>query len=84
MGDDENRYYRCWNCGFRGVDIRRDELGDGRGWEVGEVQEISYDRFLTIESGFNPYVAQGIGNRGIGLMSIITGGCPSCGTKNWK
>ena len=30
-GDDRNRYFRCWNCGFI-CDSKRDELGDSDSW----------------------------------------------------
>lgn len=50
-GDDEGKYYRCWNCGFV-CDASRDKLGDG---EAGDNHTASSTGDSLYLAGVRPY-----------------------------
>ena len=95
-GLDAGRYFRCWNCGFV-CDIDRDSLGGARsgsgvnpqeyypqpdtGVEVGQCVLGGLDSvFVALEQGADG-LAKGIQHS---LWAVVSGGCPLCGSKNWK
>jgi hypothetical protein len=97
-GDDAGRWFRCWNCGFI-CDSERDLIDPTgqRGVEVVEYSLTSAESRL-IEPGVyahagGPFVV-GVTMRldSDGSYTApnrlyrrsVTGGCPSCGIKNWR
>lgn len=99
-GEDDGKYYRCWNCGFI-CNVDRDALGDdhslsGLSYSVKEPEE--YDTVLPGEDGtlFTTFV---LSTGHIAPVSLADGteatvrrvwypsdakGCPFCGTLNWR
>ena len=76
-GEDDGKFFRCWNCGFI-CDVERDGLGDGE-----SVSNISYDTFETIystddDSTGRPGTGRPVGgsvdghNDGIALLQMAT------------
>lgn len=56
-GDDEGKYYRCWNCGFI-CNVDRDSLGDGESRD-GASTEFYYDYYPQSEGAYRG-VASGL------------------------
>jgi hypothetical protein len=94
--EDAKRYYRCWNCGFP-IDSERETSGDAgdvamKIHEQTDVEaRISPSEVYTFEitgwreSGINLLYADGTLQMPKVVQSTVsTGGCPFCGTKNWK
>lgn len=50
-GDDDGRYFRCWNCGFV-CDSQRDELGDSE--SRGGDDHTNYYRYAQPDSSVSP------------------------------
>lgn len=94
--EDAKRYYRCWNCGFP-IDSRRETSGDGSDIKFvehttsGVANAVGFSDVFTFEvvgwreSGINLLYADGTLQPGKQIFTTVsTGGCPFCGTKNWK
>ena len=95
-GDDADRYFRCWNCGFV-CDAQRDSLTS-----ADESANIPYTDALELTSETDGqkrhiatlstgHVAVRLGADGSTAKTVvhnhisdISGGCPFCGTKNWR
>lgn len=96
-GEDAKRYYRCWNCGFP-IDSKREIAGDGGdiGFKehhpsgladrVGGSSVYTFEIVGWRESGINLLYADGVTPQPVNPVysTVPTGGCPFCGTKNWK
>lgn len=96
-GDDEGRYFRCWNCGFR-CDTRRDRLGDKMSVSGNAVEECLTVNHLgsrmdgdhrsgVIVMDFlnvNNQALLGPGGVKHDMKPIVGSGCPHCGTPNWR
>lgn len=99
-GDDANRYYHCWFCGFV-CDVERDALGGAdSGSGVGHVDALEpsgeADGQVRLKSCLGGmlehyHVAQKLGPDGETPYQVyhnykanISSGCPFCGSKNWR
>ncbi len=96
-GNDDGKYYKCWNCGFV-CNVDRDALGDGQsrdGVAIKEFIEIAYgglpSSFAVLGSSIGHFhVALEKGADGTAktiehnLMAKDGSGCPLCQTLNWK
>lgn len=92
-GDDEDKYYRCWNCGFI-CNVDRDALGgrystDGTvltNAAIPAVGNITDGRGIEMSRWTVSPVADADGNpRTVAYAFDISGdGCPSCHTRNWR
>lgn len=89
---DYKNWYRCWNCGFR-VKYGRDSLGGERSQSgVGQEEYTPLpDQPISVVGGLDgSLVAQKLDAAGNPLTSrvyykaTVSGGCPLCGTVNWK
>jgi hypothetical protein len=93
-GLDHGKYFMCWNCGFV-CDVDRDELGDAEtragdnqtsystpayGNAGGNAETALEDYTVVMELGPDG-TAKGVRHP---IMSDVTGGCPFCGSKNWR
>ena len=95
-GTDYGNLYICWNCGFP-CKVGRDELGgaqsvagtshenysipsdyDENGLIVLGGSTDSFHVLLELDAAGDP---KEIYHE---FKSVITGGCPKCGTKNWR
>ena len=92
-GEDFGKYYRCWHCGFT-CNVERDSLGDsqsrsgvsselytpvtydGRAVLGGDIQH--FHTALETDSDGNPKELWEY------YKPVITGGCPMCGSMNWR
>ena len=96
-GTDSGKYYRCWNCGFI-CDIGRDTLGD-QDTRNGMRSKAFAPRSFPTEAADHKSIVGGVeiahtscklGSDGTpaGLREdfkpVVSGGCPFCGTLNWK
>ena len=89
-GDDEGRYYRCWNCGFV-CDKERDTLGGphdsaGLAHSVDPETDTNY-RFVAPQAVFTGRQVDFNGDPVVvprTYHATVTAGCPFCGTKNWR
>jgi len=91
-GRDDGVWYKCWNCGFR-CKVGRDELG-GEADEAG-TQPIAYTQVDQYgDTAYHCYGAAGADQAtceaaggtwtATSYKPSVTGGCPLCGTKNWR
>lgn len=95
-GEDFGTYFRCWNCGWI-CNLNRDSLGDSQGGSGEGYLDNGSDNMSGSAGAFS--VMEEIGNESISLElaadgtpkniahvfeSVISGGCPLCGSKNWK
>jgi hypothetical protein len=92
--EDQNRWIRCWNCGFP-IDTKRDNLESGNSYLFQDdpiPSEISdndpRNRIITIDVIGELGVSMQIDGSGNSLptetarIDIYTGGCPFCRTHN--
>lgn len=97
-GEDHGKYFKCWHCGFI-CDVDRDELGDEQ-TRSGDsaldypVEVNTYDylgRIAVLGGSINHHeiallkdsTGEAVSVRH-SFKSDVTGGCPFCGTKNWR
>lgn len=91
-GEDHDRYFVCWHCGFI-CDVQRDELAGDEDESL--VEPIAYD--LVDEDGNTAGYCFGAAgdtqticeaNGGEWKTQKYThhsnGGCPLCSTRNWR
>lgn len=92
-GTDYGNLYKCWNCGFN-CKVGRDELGDANSVagtshvdystpaDYGKIilggQTDSFHVLLKLDAAGEPEEIYH------DFKSVISGGCPLCGTKNWR
>lgn len=91
-GQDNGKYFRCWNCDFI-CDKDRDELGDSQ--SVSKVTPTTY----TLKDQYGDTAYRCIGAHGddqttcearggtwssVGYYPVVDAGCPFCGTLNWR
>lgn len=95
-GTDYGNLYVCWNCGFP-CKVGRDELGDAESVAGTSHSDYStpsdYDTdnriiiggptdsfhvLLKLDAAGDPEIIYH------DFESVITGGCPFCGTRNWR
>jgi hypothetical protein len=101
-GEDDGKYYRCWNCGFI-CDVTRDSIGGSQSGS-GDNHEDFYGPALGVKDAtdkFNSLITlRGASRLSHVLLengsdgdpkeirhdftSVVTGGCPLCGTYNYK
>lgn len=91
-GLDFGRFFRCWNCGWT-VDIWESSHSGtppGTGYTDGSSLEDSFINNQSILGGLDEiFVSLELSADGTPktiahyLESVISGGCPLCGTKNW-
>lgn len=74
---DEDRYYRCWNCGFPANDVEDGTLG---GPEDGEATVLTLVENNDVFPLVFPFTFAGGGN----VYEVSGGGCPLCHTTNWR
>ena len=91
-GDDEGKYFRCWNCGFP-CDVDRDELGgpDSRNNVTAtaytQVDQYGNTAYHCIGAhGDNQTVCEARGGTwsSTRYKPVVGSGCNFCGTKNWR
>jgi hypothetical protein len=94
-GEDDGRYYRCWNCGFI-CDSDRDALGDDRSLNglsysvqesVGSSEENSLIILANLRSGHVIPKAGADGTAAVIRLPYYPSsatGCSFCGTLNWR
>ena len=92
-GEDDGKYYRCWNCGFICKD-GRDSLGDdntpdgtvltdslnavtGRPYNA---HSIEISRVTVLPIAQSDGTAREVTHR----FAVSGNGCPLCHTQNWK
>lgn len=92
-GLDYKRWYRCWNCGWI-CDIDRDALGDGESLsgegyaDATAFTDPSIDN-MGVLGGEDAVISLELGADGQPkeilhhLQSVISSGCPFCGSLNW-
>lgn len=82
-GQDDGKYYRCWNCGMV-CDVDRDELGGPA--EKARVTPKSYtitgQYGETNASGHTIFTGEGYTT--VRYEPDVNSGCPFCGTLNWR
>jgi hypothetical protein len=91
-GEDHNRYFKCWNCGFI-CDSKRDYLGDGESSARTTQKEYTLLDDKGVATGYC-YGAYGhdettcVANGGTWktkrYVTEVDAGCPSCGSPNWR
>lgn len=95
-GTDFRNLYRCWNCGFD-CKVGRDELGGANSLAGTTHEDYSNPSHYTDD---NRIILGGPEDSFVVLMeldaagdpkeiysdfkSVISGGCPMCGTRNWR
>lgn len=86
-GDDEGKYFRCWNCGFV-CDNDRDALSDRSTITYEQFGANTYSGHITIRSGHVLIQLDQAGDAQPVKLAYSpkaeSGGCPLCHTKNWK
>jgi hypothetical protein len=98
-GEDFGKYYRCWNCGHI-CNEDKDSLGNGANSVTHEdfVEPATganngdpLTSIATLDGDVMNYqVALELGSdgspKGIAhtFQTVINGGCPFCGCKNWR
>jgi len=69
-GDDEGRYFRCWNCGFR-CDVEVDALGDASS-RPGKTFEFYYEIYDVADTDSRELLsAQGLDYYGVNGNTIL-------------
>ncbi len=74
--EDRGKYYTCWNCGYR-CNMDRDELDVGESMSTLSLETVTVPDETA--GGIVPIPATTTF-----IMPVVTGGCPHCGTRNWK
>ena len=92
-GEDYRKWFTCWNCGFT-AKFGRDSLGgyDSRAGVSHQDAYIPSDPLINnlsvLEDGSHVTVALGADGNPKGIEHefevIISGGCPLCGSLNWR
>jgi len=95
-GDLANRFYHCWNCGFP-VDSEAVPVGgpnESSGVSIVPFVDSSITSSTSFSSGDSGGEDETSMNQGLpGLnpvpeppkyMSVVTGGCPLCGCRNYR
>ncbi len=79
---DDGKFYTCWNCGFT-VDSTKHAIGVGSG--VGQGTYVD-EAHLIDENGVHFIYEDG--NEIVisydRFKPVISGGCPFCGSKNYR
>lgn len=91
---DSNRWFYCKHCGFL-VDTLRFQVGDGSGSiavmttvpvDSGTIAKTvyfdSFDQFGTVETDYSPDGS--VRNKKHETAYEVAGGCPLCGSRNYK
>jgi len=94
-GLDAGRYFRCWHCGYI-CNIDRDSLGGAQSQSGVALQEYEPESDtgvfnVPVFGGLDSaYVVPEAGADGAAkeirrsIEPIVSGGCPFCGSLNWK
>lgn len=95
-GTDFRNLYKCWNCGFH-CKVGRDDLGGvesvaGTSHEDYSTPSDYYDSNVIVLGGPDDsfHVLLELDAAGDpkeiyhDFKSVISGGCPKCGTRNWR
>ena len=91
-GEDHNRYFKCWHCGFV-CDAKRDYLGDGDSSARTTHKEYTLldDKGVATGYCYGAYghdettcVANGGTWKTSRYITEVDAGCPSCGSPNWR
>jgi len=91
-GEDANRYYRCWNCGFT-CDKDRDVLGGSTsrdGLSYTDYTNSVYEGQAVLGGHNHVHVVLENGADGLPKSILhshkveVDSGCPFCGTLNWR
>jgi len=86
-GQDNGKYYECWNCGFV-CDIDRDATGDAQ--STSRINLKPYDLLdeygdsVADTGGTKHTIFEGEGYTTVRYVPEVEKGCPFCGTLNWK
>ena len=91
-GEDHDRYWKCWHCGFT-CDVQRDELGDSESrTQINMKADALVDDvgdstgYCFGAAGTNQTLCEA--NGGTWTTSRfepeVTTGCRFCGSKNWR
>ena len=94
--DDSGRYFKCWNCGFI-ADADRDKVGSGDGVIQLDKPDIAqggfasgdpYSIMMILDDMFTILQNDGQGNPIThyehNQYPKSIGGCPMCGTRNYR
>ena len=71
-GEDNGKYYRCWNCGFV-CNVDRDALGDQSSRSGAAYETYAQVDEYGVATGKTRY-----------KVSESSTGCPLCHSKNWR
>jgi len=91
-GEDNGKYYRCWNCGFICA-VDRDELGGPE--SKANITPTAYTQLD--QYGNTAYHCQGAAGKTQAICEaaggtwastryqpVVNSGCPLCGSPNWR
>ena len=94
--EDSGRYFKCWNCGFI-CDANRDKIGPGDGTTQLDKPDIAFGGFgsgdklsitMIVDDMFTILKNDGQGNPIVkyehNQYPKSIGGCPLCGSKNYR
>ena len=94
QGDEEGRYYKCWNCGFI-CDKQKNALDDGPAGNASRHATLASGRIIGDSRSVRfrvgtPIILRQLDSLGnkkpiyIERRVIVGSGCPGCGTRNWS
>jgi hypothetical protein len=85
--EDANKWFRCWNCGYI-CNSERDQLDTSEYGRAGiTYSDTASTGTVLADDPYTGYWVLGgvfVFNSTGGAYPVVTGGCPFCGTKNWR